>query len=44
MTTHYPKGHLLSVQFPLYHHVGISDVVVMFLKTPEAAQDGAWLV
>lgn len=21
----YPKGHLLSVQFPLYHHVGISD-------------------
>ncbi|CAM2871387.1 lecithin retinol acyltransferase family protein [Moritella viscosa] len=25
MTTHYPKGHLLSVQFPLYHHVGISD-------------------
>ncbi|PKH06591.1 lecithin retinol acyltransferase family protein [Moritella sp. Urea-trap-13] len=25
MTTQYPKGHLLSVQFPLYHHVGISD-------------------
>ena len=25
MTTPYPKGHLLSVQFPLYHHVGISD-------------------
>ncbi len=21
----YTKGHLLSVQFPLYHHVGISD-------------------
>lgn len=25
MTAQYPKGHLLSVQFPLYHHVGISD-------------------
>lgn len=25
MTIQYPKGHLLSVQFPLYHHVGISD-------------------
>lgn len=25
MTAKYPKGHLLSVQFPLYHHVGISD-------------------
>jgi len=24
-TETYPKGHLLSVQFPLYHHVGISD-------------------
>jgi hypothetical protein len=21
----YPKGHLISVKFPLYHHVGISD-------------------
>ncbi len=23
----YPKGHLLSVKFSLYHHVGISDGV-----------------